>query len=367
MKTIEEDSTRQLEETLARQLKKSPTVQLKKYLELDQDTQQEIIFIVLRTWLLQLPDLDDEAHEYFLTLWLRCIEWGMEDVLVGPVLQTIMKLDESNSSIPVGESIRNPAFLIEQIDERLARDRVFWRIFSLNFFKLHWKSLVKVYKGDDESRLVSHKHKQPRTSQSHSLVDSGDLRIVSHLFKLALAMIDNVDATRGILSFLHQFFLENSTIIVFTFQQDLFPIPLYRHLLTFVPSLHVLLEPTWQCVSQSNIDGKLHYLRWAVLFANQYPMPRTLELVELVLTRCEQLTDTAITSLAVKIVVNALQAFPIIMPRAAPLLVKWMGSRPNDFEFIASATRAAQQIAAINQAVTAPIYKRPPLISSSLS
>lgn len=94
--------------------------------------------------------------------------------------------------------------------------------------------------------------------------------------------------------------------------------------------------------------------------ALKYPLPKTLELCEVILEKCEVfgalLVEDALECLEVTLLV--LRAFPILMSKVAPLLVQWSNKYNGNSAFTSATVMAAGLIGEINSAVRAPIYRK---------
>lgn len=105
-------------------------------------------------------------------------------------------------------------------------------------------------------------------------------------------------------------------------------------------------------------------MKLAALLAIKYPIPASLSFCELLIQRfqgleCDQVSD-AIQCL--DIAVLAMTAFPSLMTKVAPLLVKWTSQWAQEESFKIASQAAIASITAITSAVNSPIYQRPPLL-----
>lgn len=289
---------------------------------------------------------DEREAESLLTLWLEGIEGGMESILVLVTLQTISgERGAQWEDFMTPQSLRGllhklgPAQIDSSIFVRIllfCLTRLVWRV------RRHWTETAQAAGPYPDLAILA---------QS----GEGEWMLVQEILSLA-ERTHRVPCRRQLLTFVHQLFLENSTLIKRLYGERCLTEELGPWAVEMVPSLYVLIDQVLEDVRKtSSYDSWL--LRLGAQLALKYPMPRTLELCALILERCRQYGDAAPGS-SLRVTVLALEAFPTLMEAAMEYLVVWRQRYAEDLELRPISQEAARQIVAINERVKLPIYSR---------
>lgn len=110
----------------------------------------------------------------------------------------------------------------------------------------------------------------------------------------------------------------------------------------------------------SSIEFNNYKYRFAAYLIYKYPLPKTLELGNILIDKCKQFggKDGEIAGNALHVCITVLRAFPTLMAAVAPLLVTWSSLFKDNQSFMKESENAARQIGIITAAVSAPLYRR---------
>ncbi|PJF19145.1 hypothetical protein PSACC_01048 [Paramicrosporidium saccamoebae] len=278
---------------------------LVEYALLDPDSRQEWVVPVLREYLPQIGSLPEA--EVVWGLWLEGLWTGMDDVLTAVALQAL--LQDRTASLSLDPKRLMQANLIQ-------KGIVFWRIY------LHLLQRV----------IAS--------------IDKFD--VITFLFPYA----EDLDCRRIIISFIHQLFLENASLIK-RFHSSPYPVEMVPWMVEYAPST----LPAQITAAQALDLFRAHL---GVNLALKYPLPATQDLCQRIINHCQKYGASTVSDAkeSLKIMVLALKAFPNLMPMVAPVLATWTGMFGAEPEFVAATLTAAQQIAQITALVQLPIYRK---------
>lgn len=323
------------------------------------EERQEAIVPILRTHLPRLETLSEEEGEMVLSLWLECLEEGMDcnDLLTLVAAQSLLQ---------------DRTLTMEQLPEPLLSPRIirhslvpFWRIYLHILLKAVWARRRQL---DKEAA---------RTIYPDSRQAAGFEEALSHLVKFLLeeAVVCAGTARRLVITLVHQLYLEAPSLIPKTcphVPRDLVPWIVEYAPSTRTPrplgpadSVDVLIDrliveiPLMETLDASRLNLAVH-------LATKYPLPKTLNLCLAILERLQAFAaltvEQAIASL--ELCILCLRAFPAVMSQVSPLLAKWAAAFGSDPQFTAATVAAASQITQLTAAVNAPIYHRPVSLNS---
>lgn len=287
-----------------------------------------------------------EESESLLTMWLEGIRGGMESVLVLVILQTV-----SGERGAQWEDFMTPerlSGLLQRLGPAQIDSAAFLRIFLFCLMRLLWRARRYWVEVAQSAGPYPDKAIMARSVE-------GEWELIRETLSL-VGRTNKVDCRRHLLTFAHQIFLENSTLIKRLYEERCLTEELCPWAVEMIPSLYVLFELVLEDVrNMSSYDSWLLVL--AANLALKYPLPRALDLCVLILERCRQHGDSFPSS-GLRVVILALEAFPTLMESAVSLLVTWGQRHAGDAEFKAVSQEAARQIVAINERVKRPIYHR---------
>lgn len=289
---------------------------------------------------------DTRESESLLTMWLEGIGGGMEFVLISVILQTVSgERGAQWEDFVTPERLRG---LLQSLGPAQIDSTVFLRILLFCLMRLlwrarrHWVEIAQAAGPYPDMAIMA------RSGEAEWELVRGTLFLVGKTTK--------VECRRHLLTFVHQIFLENSTLIKRLYRERCLTEGLCPWAVEMIPSLYILLESVLEDVRKmSSFDSWLLVL--AANLALKYPLPRALELCTIILERCRQHGDSAPSS-SLRVVILVLEAFPTLMESVMSLLVAWGQQHSRDPEFKAISQRAAHQIAVINERVKQPIYNR---------
>lgn len=306
---------------------------------------QSAIVPLLRQYLPGISSLTEEDSQKLWGMWVICLEGGMEDILISVAAQVILK----NRNVSIDEIATDLSIILQS--ELIKVDfLIFWRIYLRILQHVIWSFR-------QQAREALRNIPNPNSSSVQENLLTKERQIVTFLLFHATNCQDSA-CKRVIVSFIHQLFLENIPMI-HKLHRTGYPLELIPWILEYAPSTHVLLDGIHpEIANLSQFDPFKLYL--AATLALKYPLPKTLELCNLIVEKCQIFgqVDAIIAAQCLDIAILVLKAFPSLMSLVAPLMVTWQSQFGSDPEFVAATFRAAKAISSVNDAVRNPIYRK---------
>lgn len=197
---------------------------LREYRSLDIDSKQGVIVSMLRECLL-ITNMIVPEDEILLGMWLECLGVGMDDLLTIVAAQTILSersLSSMEELVVEPGKLLNSSLLLQQKDSL-----VFMRIYLHVLRRVIWSSKKR------HTTLANASGPYPDLNILAAFVQV-EKSIVKFLLRL-IPECYNQKCKRIIVSFIHQMFLENSSLIKFTHTEG-YPVQLIPWLVEYAPS-----------------------------------------------------------------------------------------------------------------------------------